>query len=230
MASARTWTICGLSGGVTVTGALATGAQINWPFMILSLVMGAVLIVVTGMPDAKALGDDGAPQPTNSLLAGLIAGTLSLLLANYIELAIGASIGIVTNGTLDLSDPAVMTSFLTGTGLALQLVKVPFDIVMGVVFINGARTFWKSLLVVAAVFLVGDVVVVWLTGFTGGRDVVQLLGVFALRIAYTAIAMLIGLGLARLVALIARRFAARRSATPVSTITVPSGAEGSTNG
>lgn len=230
MASAKTLTICGLSGSVTLTGALATGGQINWPFMAVSLILGTLLIVVTGMPDSKAVAEGGTPQPTNSLLAGLIAGTLSLLLANYIELAIGAAIGIVTQGALDLSDPAVMTAFLTGSGVALYLVKVPFDIVMGVIFINRARTFWKALLAVAAVFLVGDVVVVWLTGFTGGRDVVQLLGVFALRIAYTAIAMLIGFGLAKLVALIARMFAARRNGPAVSLNTAPAGTEGSTNG
>lgn len=230
MASVKTLTICGLSGGVTLTGALATGGQINWPFMAVSLILGTVLIVVTGMPDSKAVAEDGTPQPTNSLLAGLIAGTLSFLLANYMELAVGASIGIATNGSLNLSDPAVMAAFLTGTSVALQLVKIPFDLVMGVVIINRARTFWKALLVVGAVFLVGDVVVVWLTGFTGGRDILQLLGVFALRIAYTAIAMLIGIGLARLIAFIARSFTARRGGPAVPLNTAPVGTEGSTNG
>lgn len=230
MASARTWTICGLSGGVTLTGALATGAQINWPFMIVSLVMGAVLIVVTGMPDPKNTAADGAPQSTNSLIAGLIAGTLSFLIANYMELAVGLAIGIATNGALDFNDPAVMAAFLAGSGLAMQLVKVPFDIVMGVIIVNRARTFWKALLVVGAVFLVGDVVVVWLTGLSGGRDVPQLLLVFALRVVYTTVAMLIGIGLARLIAVIARAFAARRGGSPVSTSTAPVSAEGSTNG
>jgi hypothetical protein len=230
MASPRTWTICGLSGGVTLTGALATGAQINWPFMIASLVLGAVLIVVTGMPATKDTGPDGTPQPTNSLLAGLIAGTLSLLLANYLEVAFGAALGIATGGTLELADPAVFAAFLMGTSVAMQLVKIPFDIVMGVVIVNNARSWWKVLLVVAAVFLVGDVAVVWVTGFGSGRSLADLLLVFALRIAYTAVAMLIGFGLARLIGLLARAFAARRGGSPVTTSTAPSGAEGSTNG
>jgi hypothetical protein len=168
----RTYLLAGCSVGGTLCASLASSSGINILLAIMSAAFGGMIVLLTAAPGiaaampaaaappiaAPSAGDvpaalpatRAAPAGFGSVGIGISAGVLSFIMNQISQFGIGASIAMMLGGELTGEQFMIAAAYI---GIAVLIVKVPFDLLVGAYLVSRARRVWGALGVMLLTYL-----------------------------------------------------------------------------
>jgi hypothetical protein len=161
----RTYMLAGCSVGGTLCASLASASNVNLPFAIASAIFGGIIVLITAAPAMAPAGMAAAaaaaapagtipaatrPSGTGAVAIGISAAVLSFIMNQVAQFAVGSAVyGIVGEIPSDfvLAASAVMA-------VAVLIVRVPFDLLLGAYLLTRARNIFAALGVFLLTYLV----------------------------------------------------------------------------
>jgi hypothetical protein len=146
-----------LSVGGSLCASFSAG-NVNVFFAVLAAILGAVTLLWTSTPHQAGTTTTGAPPRYNSIVAGITAGAISFILLQVMQVCIGIALGF---GLAALRvDPTgevyfVLLGFLT---IALLVMKLPVDLMLGANLIASSEKIRVALLSALIFLAVADIV------------------------------------------------------------------------
>jgi hypothetical protein len=162
----RTYLLAGCSIGGTLSASLASASEINLPFAIASAIFGAAIVLMTAAPamapaaPAVVASPAGGAAPATALRPGgagagavsigISAAVLSFIMNQVAQFSVGSAVfGIV--GEIPADYALAATAVIA---LAVLLVRIPFDLLLGAYLLTRARNIYAALGVFLLAYLV----------------------------------------------------------------------------